>query len=509
MYIAERGTKGMSDSTQRRGVPTAPRRGPLSLVLVFAFAAAAWPQGNAPSGVLQPIDELASRSLQLVQAGDASGAAKALDGFEGLWKPVEDGIRARNLDVYARIEVESSRASAALQAVPPDLRTAAQAIQGLRAAAEDYAAGRVSAAAATGQQGISSLLTMIRQVKAAITAGNIDQASDLMGSFQEMWPLAEGDVQTRSQAAYQTIEKEITQASAYLLSGAGARDKAADVVGSMVAQLEGLAGRGGYSVWDAGLILLREGLEALLVLAALLAALRKSGSSSGSGWIWAGAGTGIAASAVVAVVLVSVISAATAGTARESMEGFVGLASVLVMITVGVWLHGRSNLQAWQGYIKGRVGNALAGGRMWSLYALALFAVLREGAEATVFYIGIAQGIGLAQLVIGIAGAIVLLAVVGFLIIRFSVRLPLHWVFLGATILIYYLAVKITGESIRALQAAAILPSHFVDWLPSVAFLGASPTWETFLPQLLVLAFVLAEIVVTESRRAGARAKAA
>jgi high-affinity iron transporter len=250
-------------------------------------------------------------------------------------------------------------------------------------------------------------------------------------------------------------------------------------------------------------------MEALLVIAALLAALRKSGAGTGAGWVWAGAGTGIAASAIVAFVLVFAITTATAGTAREAMEGFVGLASVVVMLTVGAWLHGRSSQRAWQGFIKGKVGTAIAGGRMWTLFALALFAVLREGAEATVFYVGIAQGIGLVQLVIGIGAALVVLVIAGFLIIRFSVRLPLHWVFLGATILIYYLAIKITGESVRALQAAAVLPSHLVDWLPSLAFLGTSPTWETFLPQLVVLALVLGEIVITESRRVAERAKSA
>jgi high-affinity iron transporter len=191
------------------------------------------------------------------------------------------------------------------------------------------------------------------------------------------------------------------------------------------------------------------------------------------------------------------------------MEGFVGLASVAVMVTVGAWLHGRASSKAWQGFIKGKVGTAVAGGRMWTLYALALFAVLREGAEATVFYIGIAQGIGIAQLLVGIAGALVILAIVGFVIIRFSVRLPLHWVFLAATLLIYYLAIKITGESVRALQAASVLPSHFAGWLPSLGFIGTTPTWEVFLPQLLVLALVLSEIVITETRRGSARTKSA
>jgi high-affinity iron transporter len=250
-------------------------------------------------------------------------------------------------------------------------------------------------------------------------------------------------------------------------------------------------------------------MEALLVLAALLAALKKAGTAGGARLIWAGAGTGILASGALAVVLVFVITAATAGATRETMEGAVGLASVLIMLTVGAWLHGKSSLKAWNGFVKGKVGSAIAAGRMWSLYFLALFAVLREGAEATVFYIGIAQGIGMGQLLLGIGSAVLIIILAGFLLIRFSVRLPLHWVFLVATVLIYYLAFKITGESVRALQAASVLPSHFVEWLPSVRFLGMSPTWEAFAPQVIVLALVLTEIVVTETRRATGRPKTA
>ncbi len=480
------------------------------LVSVAFAAALAGPQCWAQAqqaNPLEPIAALASNALARVALQDAAGAAAVLGGFEKAWSPIEDGIRSKNIGVYARVEVDSSRAEAALQATPPDLAVAKQALEGLQAAAGDYASGTGAPAAATGKEGLSALITVITQVKQALAAGETDQASDLMNSFQEMWPIAEGAVQTRSQQAYSTLEKEITEASALLLSGPGARDRAADVVGSMAAQLEGLTARSGYSAVDAAFILLREGMEALLVLAALLAALRKTGSRDGPRWVWAGAGTGLVASGVVAIVLVSAIAAATAGTARETMEGFVGIASVAVMVSVGAWLHSRSNLQAWNGFLKGKVGTAIAGGRMWSIYALALFAVLREGAEAVVFYIGIAQGIGLAQLVIGIAAAIVLLGVIGFLIIRFSVRLPLHWVFLVATVLIYDLAIKITGESVRALQAAAVLPSHFVDWLPAIGFLGTSPTWEAFVPQLVVLALVLAEIAVTETRRWTARPK--
>ena len=90
-----------------------------------------------------------------------------------------------------------------------------------------------------------------------------------------------------------------------------------------------------------------------------------------------------------------------------------------------------------------------------------------------------------------------------------SARLPLHYFFLVATILIYYLAFKIAGESIHSLQVAGVIPSHYAGGLPVVGPLGMSQTWETFALQAVVLALVLAEIVTTEARRLFGRKKSA
>lgn len=252
------------------------------------------------------------------------------------------------------------------------------------------------------------------------------------------------------------------------------------------------------------MILLREGMEALLVLAALLAMLRKSQAPRGAAWVWSGAASGLLISCLLAVLLVFAVSQASAGGAREKLEGFVGLASVALMVTVGAWLHRRSSLQSWNAFIKGRVGGAVATGSMWSLFTLACLAVLREGAESVVFYIGIAGSIPIDRLLAGIGGALAILIITGFLIIRFSVRLPLRWLFLAATLLIYYLAFKIAGDSIHSLQVAGVLSSHEQAGFPSVPALGVFRTWETFLPQAAVLVLVLVEMLVTELRHGAA-----
>jgi high-affinity iron transporter len=490
----------MKHNRTRRMPQVFPALAVLTLLLTISGGVSASAENKPGRDLLGRIAEMTATSLQSLEASNPAQASESLTRFEPEWETVEDEVRAKNPDVYARIEVDFSRALAALEAAPPDVLLAKDALAGLAQAVRDYADGTVRTASAQNKQVISALVRLLRQSGAALAAGDQAQAADLMQSFIGLWPLVEGEVKTRSETVYSQVEDEMTRASALLLSGASARGRAADLISTMTERLEEAGRMTGYTAWDAGLILLREGMEALLLLAALLAMLKKTQSKGGERWVWAGTGAGILASIVLAVILGLAISAA-AGSAREATEGFVGLASVALMVTVGAWLHRRSSLQAWATFMKGRVGGAIASGSMWSLFLLAFLAVVREGAESVVFYMGIAPSIPLPALMAGIAGALALLAVIGYLIIRFSVRLPLHYFFLVATLLIYYLAFKIAGQSVHALQMAGILPAHFAQRLPDVNFLGMSSTWETFVPQMAILLVILIEITITEVQR--------
>ena len=477
--------------------------------LILAGATGAWAAPQPASGLLSPLVDLSKRTLERVKASDAAGAQAAFKDFEDLWSPVEDGVRSADPGIYARIEVAATRTEAALEVQPPQLDRAAKALADLAQAAGDYGNVRPSTAPGAAGAGVDSLVTLLSQVRDSLATGRYDQASDLMDSYVGLWPVAETQVKSRSPALYDRLEAEMTRASTLVLTGAASRADALGTLETMLGQLEQLRISAGYSAWDAGFILLREGMEALLVLAALLAMLKKSPVANAPLWVWAGAGSGLVLSAALAVLLGLLISAAAAASARESLEGFVGLASVLLMVTVGAWLHRRASLKAWNSYLQSTAGRAIAAGSTWGFFSLALLAVLREGAETVILLIGIEAGIGAAQLAIGVGTALLALVVIGFLLIRFSARLPLHWFFLVATVLIYYLAFKIAGESIHALQVAGVIPAHYSGGLPAVGPLGMSQTWETFALQAVILVLVLAEVVTTEARRYSGKRKSA
>nr|WP_269846537.1 FTR1 family protein [Paenibacillus roseus] len=254
-------------------------------------------------------------------------------------------------------------------------------------------------------------------------------------------------------------------------------------------------------MWDAVIILLREGMEALLVLTALLAFLNRTGHADKRKWVWSGVGTGLLLSGLMAVVLTYYISQAIAGTSRELVEGLTGLMAAVFMLAVGIWLHGKSNARTWNAYMNRQAGGALAKGSLWSLFILSGLAVLREGAETVVIYVGMAASIPMSELLLGILIAFAILAVAGFLIIRFSVRLPLRPFFLAAVVLMNYLVFRFAGESLHSLQVAGYISAHPSDKLLMVEWAGIYPTWETTLTQAVLLIYLVIQFCWAELRR--------
>ena len=144
---------------------------------------------------------------------------------------------------------------------------------------------------------------------------------------------------------------------------------------------------------------------------------------------------------------------------------------------------------------------------MISLGAVALLAVFREGAETAVFYLGIAPGISPADLVVGLALGVLSLTAIGSAVLVVGLRLPMRPFFLASSALIYYLGFKFVGTGVHALQVAGVIRATPAP-LPGSDVLGVYPTWETALPQLVLLiaACIVLWFTVRDQRQTSARA---
>ncbi|OAN59551.1 FTR1 family iron permease [Magnetospirillum moscoviense] len=249
------------------------------------------------------------------------------------------------------------------------------------------------------------------------------------------------------------------------------------------------------------LILLREGIEAMLVVTALVAWLRRSGQGDKVSVIWMGVGLAMVFSLVAAWLFDRVIHLSDAG--QEVLEGVILLVAALVLFHVSFWLLSKREAAAWQAYVQGQVAGAAQSGRMWTLGLAAFLAVFREGAETVLFYQALAlssPGQGPA-LVGGFVVAAIALAVLYLAMRHLSLRLPLGLFFTATAGLLFVLAVSFAGKGVLELQEGRWLPITPLDGWPRLEWLGLFPTAEGLAAQALLLAPMLAALAWHAARR--------
>ncbi|AQR75092.1 cytochrome c/FTR1 family iron permease [Sphingomonas sp. LM7] len=256
-------------------------------------------------------------------------------------------------------------------------------------------------------------------------------------------------------------------------------------------------------------VLLREGLEALLIVVAMIAFLKKTERPEVLGFVHGGWIAALAAG--IATWFVATYFISVSGASRELTEGFGSLFAAVILLTVGIWMHGKSNAEAWQRYVKAKVTAALSRRSGWLLFLLSFVVVYREVFETILFYAALwAEGNGAAMLA-GAGAAAALLALIASAMLRYSARLPITQFFSWSSILIAILAVVLAGKGIAGLQEAGILGVRPLASVPRVEILGLFPTIQSVLAQIAAIV-VLAGGFWLNSRRtspAGASASPA
>jgi len=234
-------------------------------------------------------------------------------------------------------------------------------------------------------------------------------------------------------------------------------------------------------------ILLREGLEALLVVAAIVAFLRKADRRDALLWVHGGWISAILLGMVTWAVASYAID--VSGAHRETTEGVTGLVAAAMLVYVGYWLHNRSSAQAWNRFIKDTVGAALESSTLWAMAGVSFLAVYREMFETVLFYQALwvqAGEAGRGAVLGGLLAAVGALGAIGWGIFRYSVRLPLGPFFNVMSALMCVLAVVLAGKGVAALQEAGVVGASTIG-VPAVPMLGVFPTIQTLAVQAAVI----------------------
>lgn len=246
-------------------------------------------------------------------------------------------------------------------------------------------------------------------------------------------------------------------------------------------------------------ILLREGIEALLIIAVLAGALRRSGHSAALRHVYSGVGAAVLASIAAAVAMARLLG----GAHDDRIEAVVMIVTAGLMFYMSGWLWLKQDGAALAAGLRAQAEQALSRGALWSVAAVAFLAVFREGAETALFLHALAQTSGgwSAAMALGLGVAAAGLVAVYLAMQWAAIRLPLRPVFVVTSALLFVMALRFVGAAIQDLQEQTLLPFDEIG-AEVLAPLGFNPSWEALIPQLAILAAALAGVALARRRAA-------
>ena len=406
--------------------------------------------------------------------------------FNGVWTRNESFIRSRSVSYYGKVETAMSFLRSSMEVEPFDYENTMNSFNDLKSSIQDYLEGKKMENNVSGTVTLKEAVDMLKDALEAFKNGDKTKGQLKVKEFIQVWPTVEGDVSTRNSALYTKVE---TQTPIIMVKGTDKQYQ--EQLQGLIAELSQIDTKAKYTFVDAMFILLREGVEALLIVLALVSSLKVANQKKGLRWVYTGAAAGILASVIIAFMLQALFPTVSSGTNREILEGFVGIFAVVMMIGIGFWLHSKSSLKSWKNYIDRKMDVVLSTGSFISMFVLSFLAVFREGAETILFYVGILPLISLQNLIIGVVSAILILIVIALVLIYASSKIKIHQVFFVLTWTIYFLAFKMLGTSIHMLQVVGILPLHVIRFIPTVEVLGIYANIEVFVSQLILIIIIV------------------
>jgi high-affinity iron transporter len=447
---------------------------------------------------LKNAEAAVDQAINFASKGNLSEAQKAYDQFNQSWRKIEDGIKEDSATAYKDIEANMGQVVYAFTLQKPD--QVLHSLQNLKTVNEKFISHGYPKETGFKQKDISldDFILILQKTKKQVGEHNQSQAIAGIKEASDSWLSVEGTVVAHSASVYSDSERDLVTIQAMLSANPPNYKQADKTIDNMVKYLTPLADKSQYTYWDAAMILIREGLEALLVVIALMSFVKKSGESKGKGWIWAGVLGGLGVSVVLAMIVKFVISSGAFGNNNALIAGWTGVFAAVMLLYMSYWLHSQSNIADWNQYIREKSQTALSTGRLVSLGFLAFLAVFREGTETVLFYIGMASQIKLQSLLLGFLIGAGILGILAYLMVFVGLKLPLRPFFIVSSVIVFYLCIKFTGMGIHSLQLAGLIHTSNAESIPSIEFFALYPSWESTIPQIIL---VLGAVIVLLAKR--------
>lgn len=375
------------------------------------------------------------------------------------------------------------------------------------AAAEEAKAASEAAAVDWGKV----VADVMAEIDGAIANPNREAAvSDVQDAYFDLFEASgmEGRIGARDAGFKTELEGHFSRIAAMLSAGRPDAElaKARAAMADDMARAAKLLGGGGDSPFAlfvyALMILLREGVEAMLIVAAIIAYLAKTGHSDKIGVIRNSVAVALGLSVVTAVAVKLVFDASAAS--QEVLEGATMLLAAVVLFSMSYWLISKAEAEQWMAYIRDKVGGSLTSGSLKALWFASFLAVYREGAETVLFYQALVSGAdatGNLAIAGGFGAGCVGLGAI-YLAMRYgAMKLAIRPFFMITGGLLYLMAFVFAGKGVMELVEGRVIQPKLVPWLPEFSPLGIFPYWQTALPQFALIAAALVAALVLMRRR--------
>ena len=365
--------------------------------------------------------------------------------------------------------------------------------------------------APTGEESHNSLIIAKEQLKAALknyTEGNKSLArTQALTAYLEGIEPVEARLNSNDPAFTKKIEQQMLNVRQAIEKDKGVETlkEETDKALTLIEEADDLLKNQKLNYWLtfvlAASIMLREGLEAFLILAVVLALIRTSGVKKALPWLHGGWITAVILG--VAGWFLSDYIIQFGGKNREIMEGLIALFAVVVLLFVGFWLHNHSHAKKWKEFIEVKIGRYLQKDKMFGLAAFSFMVVFREAFEVILFL----QAINLesepehkSAIGLGVLAAIVGIVIMVWLFQKYSKRIPVRQLFQYSSWIIVLLAIILMGKGFHSLQESGWISVTGIPSLFRIGWLGLYPTLETILAQGTLVLIIMITYKVNKQR---------
>ena len=252
-------------------------------------------------------------------------------------------------------------------------------------------------------------------------------------------------------------------------------------------------------------IILREGFEALIIVAAVVAYLLKTGNEKRMNIVYSSLGVAVVLSFVMAWVM-NLIFAGAAGQKREVMEGAVMLIAVGLLFYVGFWLLSNAGAKKWSKYIQSHVSESISAGSAKALWWTVFLAVFREGAETVLFYQALIfdakDSAGYSMIALGFVVGLIVLLVTYYVFKIFAIKIPIKPFFLVTSAIIFYMSIVFVGKGLMEFVEGKIFVPTKIEGFPTIEWLGIYPYYESLVPQAIMIAALIIGVIIMKNKQA-------